>query len=129
MSSLSKLRLIFVLSLVMLAGVFILTLYLIPSGQSLPESRSAKIINAGDEWILQYDIINNRERDIKYTIQVTIDSAVYTDSTVVKPGKTYTYIHHIYPQQLAEGGEVTVALYEEGKAEPVDQATYYIDPN
>ena len=124
--SLSKLRLIFVLSLVILAGVFILALYLIPAGEGLPESRRAQIINVGDEWILQYDIINNEKRDIKYTIYITIDGAIYTDSTVVKQGKTYTYIHHIYPQQLT-AGQVTFALYEEGKAEPVEQVTYHID--
>ncbi len=122
----SKLRLVFLLSLFILAGVFIATLYLVPSGTSYPESRRAQIIDAGDEWILQYDIDNNGERDINYTIQVTIDGVVYTDSTLVKPGKTYSYIHHIYPEQLAEG-KVTVALYEEGQVEPVDQATYYID--
>ncbi len=124
----SKLRLILVLSLVILAGVFILTLYLIPSGQGYPESRRAQIISAGNEWILQYDIINNEQRDIKYTIYVTIDGAVYSDSTVVKQGKTYTYIHHIDPQKLTEG-KVTFTLYEEGKAEPIEQATYYLDLN
>jgi hypothetical protein len=111
-----------------LAGVFISTLYLIPFGESYPEPRRAQIIDAGDEWILQYDIINNQERDVKYNIYVTIDGAVYTDSTVVKPGKTYTYIHHIYPQQLAEG-KVTFVLYEDGRAEPVEQATYYVNLN
>lgn len=121
----SKLKLIFVLSLVALAGVFILTLLLIPSGQGYPESQRAQIIQADNEWILQYDIINNQERDIKYTIYITIDDAAYTDSTVVKSGKTYTYIHHIYPQQLAEG-KVTFTLYKDGQAEPVEQATYYI---
>ncbi len=125
MCSLSKLRLIFILSLVILAGAFVFTLYLIPSGESYPEPRVAQIIDAGNEWILQYDIINDHERDIKYTIRVTVDGAVYTDSTVVRPGKTYTYIHHIYPQQLAEG-KVTFALYEDGNADPVEQATYYI---
>ena len=124
----SKLRLIFVLSLVVLAGVFIFTLCLIPFGESYPEPRRAQIIDAGDEWILQYDIINNQERDLKYTIHITVDGVVYTDSTVVKPGKTYTYIHHIYPRQLAEG-KVTLALYEDGRAEPIEQVTYYIDLN
>lgn len=121
----SRLRLIFVLSLVILAGVFIATIYFIPSGQSYTESKRAQIIDGGNEWILQYDIINNEQRDIKYTIFVTVDDAVYKDSTVVKPGKAYTYIHHIYPQQLDEG-KVTFALYEGDKAEPVEQATYYI---
>ncbi len=122
----SRLRLIFVLSLVILAGVFIATIYFIPSGQSYIESKRAQIIDGGNEWILQYDIINGEQRDIKYTIFVTVDDAVYKDSTVVKPGKTYTYIHHIYPQQLEEG-KVTFALYEDGKAEPIEQVTCYID--
>jgi len=125
-SYLSKLRLIFVLSLIILAGVFIATVYFIPSSQSDTESRRVQIIEGENEWILQYDIINNEERDTKYTIYVTVDDAVYKDSTMVKPGKRYTYIHHIYPQQLVKG-MVTLALYEEGKAKPVEQATYYID--
>jgi hypothetical protein len=122
----SKLRLIFVLSLIILAGVFIATVYFIPSSQSDTESRRVQIIQGENEWILQYDIINNEERDTKYTIYVTVDDAVYKDSTMVKPGKRYTYIHHIYPQQLVKG-MVTLALYEEGEAKPVEQATYYID--
>ena len=126
MSYLSKLRLILVLSLIILAGVFIATVYFIPSSQSDTESRRVQIIQGENEWILQYDIINNEERDTKYTIYVTVDDAVYKDSTMVKPGKRYTYIHHIYPQQLVKG-MVTLALYEEGKAKPVEQATYYID--
>ncbi|MFC1892909.1 hypothetical protein ACFLYR_02570 [Chloroflexota bacterium] len=122
----SKLRLIFLISLVILAGVFLATLYLIPLGKSYPESRRAQIIDAGDKWILQYDIDNNGDMELDYTICVTIDGVVYTDSTVVRPGKSHSYIHHIYREQLTEG-EVVVALYEEGKVEPVDQATYYID--
>ncbi len=122
----SKLRLIFVLSLIILARVFILTIFFIPSGQSYTESRRVQIIGGEDEWILQCDIINDEERDIKYTIFITVDDAVYKDSTVVKPGKTYTYIHRMDPQQLKEG-KVTFALYEEGKAKPIEQVTYYID--
>lgn len=71
---------------------------------------------------MQYDIINNEERDIKYTIYVTVDDVVYRDSTVVRPGKRYTYIHHIYPAQL-EKGKLIFALYEEGKETPLEQVT------
>ena len=126
MNYFSKLRLIFVLSLIILAGVFIATVYFIPSSQSDTESKRVQIIQGENEWILQYDIINNEERDTKYTIYVTIDDAVYKDSTMVKPGKRYTYIHHIYPQQLVKV-MLNFALYEEGEAKPVEQATYYID--
>jgi len=123
---LSKLKLIFILSLIAAAGVFICTIYFIPSGQKYPESKRIQIIEGENEWILQCDIINDSESDIKYTILITVDDAVHKDSTVVQPGKTYTYIHHIHPQQLDEG-KVTFALYEGDKAEPVEQATYYID--
>jgi len=122
---LTRPRLIFVLSLIILAGVFISTIYFIPSGQSYTESKRVQIIEGENEWILQCDIINNETRDIKYTIYVTVDDAVSKDSIVVKQGKSYTYIHHVYPQQLDEG-KVTFALYEGDKAEPVEQATYYI---
>ncbi len=122
----SRLRLIFILSIIILAVAFIAIIYFIPSGQTYTESRRVQIIKGENERILQYDIINNEKREIKYTISITIDGAVYSDSTVVKPGKTYTYIHHIYPQQLEEG-RVTFALYEEGKTEPIEQVTYYVD--
>ncbi len=124
----SKLRIIFVISLVVLTGIFIYTIYLIPSGEKYPESRTVQIIDADNEWILQYDIVNSYERDIKYTIIVTVDDVVYTDTTVVKPDKMYTYIHHIYPSQLTEG-KITFALYENDKEKPVERAIYYISLN
>ena len=117
-----------VLSLVVLAGVFVSIAYFVPSSQSYTESKRVQIIEGANERILQYDIINNEPRDIEYTILVTIDGAVYRDSTVVKPGKTYTYIRHIYPQELREG-KVTFTLYEEGKAKPVEQVTFYLSRN
>ncbi len=124
----SRLRLIFVLSLIILSAVFVSTIYFIPSGQDDIASKRARIIAAEEQWILQYDIINNKDRDIKYTIHVTIDDVAYRDSAVVKPGKTYTYIRQISPQELVEG-KVTFTLYEEGKSEPVEEVTYHIDRN
>src|SRR4030065_339847 len=101
-------------------------MYFIPAKEGYTESRRAGIIAGDNEWILQYDIINAEPRDINYTIFVTIDNAVYRDSTMVKAGKAYTYIHHIASQQL-EQGKVIFSLYEEGKAEPIEYTTYYID--
>ena len=101
-------------------------IYVLPSRESYTESKRAHIISGDNEWILEYDIVNNETRDIEYTILVTVDGTVYRDSTVVKSGKTYTYIHHIYPQQLEEG-KVEFAVLEDGKTEPVEQVTYHID--
>lgn len=124
----TKLRLIFVVSFIILAGVSISIIYFLPASQHYTEPRRIQIIEGENDWILQCDIINNEDADIEYIIHVMVDDAVYKDSTVVKPGKAYTYIHHIYPQQLEEG-EVVFTLYERGKAEPVEQATYYLDYN
>ena len=123
-----RLRLVFAFSLVILVGVFIAIVYFMPSGQSYTESKRAQIIQGENEWILQYDIINNEERDIKYTIQVTVEGVVYSDTTLVKQGGAYTYIYHIYPSQLKEGteGKVTFAVHKESEAKPIEQATYYI---
>ncbi|MDD5082778.1 MAG: hypothetical protein PHU08_05330 [Dehalococcoidales bacterium] len=121
----SRLRLLFIVSLVILAGAFVATMYWLPSASDATESGKAQIIARDNEWILQYDITNQEDRDIQYTIIVTVDNNVYEDTAVVKPGKVYTYIHHIYPQQSTDG-KVTLALYEEGKTEPIDQVTYYL---
>jgi uncharacterized membrane protein len=123
-----RLRLIFILSLIVLAGLFVSIVYFLPSREDYTETKRVHIIEAENEWILQCDIINREDRDIEYTIVVTVDDIVYTDGTVVKPGKSYTYIHHIYPQQVQEG-EVSFALYQEGKSEPIEQATFHLAHN
>ena len=120
-----RLKLIFALSLIILAGLFISVVYLVPSSQKPAESKRVQIIKGENGWILQYDITNAQDRDIKYTIIVTVDNAARKDITVVQEGKTYTYTYHISPEQLTKG-QVTVALYEEDKTEPVEQTTYYI---
>jgi len=79
-----------------------------------------------NEWILQCNITNDSERDTEYTIYVSVDNAARKDSAVIAPGQTYTYIQHIYPENLDEG-KITFTLYEEGKTEPVEQTTYYVN--
>ncbi len=121
----SKLRLVFILSLVVLAGVFLAILYFIPSIRSYPEPYTIQVIDGDEEWILQCDILNTEERAIEYSITVTVDDRTYRDSTVVKPGKAYTYIHHVYPPQLAEG-KVTFELHRDGQKGPIKTATFQI---
>ncbi len=118
-------RIVFIISLIILSGAFISTFFFIPQQQGYTESERAKIIAGKNELILQYDIVNEQEKDIKYTIFINVDNVTYTDSVVVKPLKTYNYIHHINRQQLEEG-RVTSALYEEDRSDPIEQISYYI---
>lgn len=122
----SRLRSVFIISLVILAAIFISTMLFIPSGQNLEESNRVQIIKGDEEWILQCDITNNQGRDINYVFSVVVDDVVHQDSTMVEQGQTYTFIHHIYPEQLV-AGEVTFTLREKGKAEPIEQVVYNIE--
>ena len=121
----SKLRLVFILSLVILAGVLLAILYFIPSIRSYPEPYTIQVIDSDEEWILQCDILNTEERDIEYSITVTVDGRTYQDSTVIRPGKAYSYIHHVYHDQLVDG-KVTFALYQDGQKAPIKTATFHV---
>jgi hypothetical protein len=122
---LSKLKLIFISSLVVLVIVFIATFYLIPSQLNLPESKNIQIIETEDEWILQYDIFNNSDNDIAYEILATADGNTFSDRPLVKSGREYTYILHI-PHEQITSGEVTFIVYQEGRQEPIEQASYQL---
>lgn len=124
----SKLRLIFILSLVVLAGVFIATISFISPGQDFDNSSKVQIIDGENEWILQYDVLNSGQKDATYSIQVTIDSEVYKISTIVEQGKSYSYIHHVYPERLLSN-EINFVVYQEGINEPIENVTYNIDVN
>ena len=124
--TLTKLRLIFILSVVVLAGVFITTFFFIPASDNPDESKRIQVIEGENEWILQYVIFNNEVKDIGYTIQVTASDVTYSDSTVVESGRKYTYIQHLSRQQLGDG-VVTLTVYEDGMQEPIEQITYHVD--
>ena len=123
-----RFRLIFILSLFILLGVFISIIVFIPKADDYAETETVQIIAGEDEWILQCNITNDNEKDTKYMINVSVDNLVRNDSTVIAPGHTYTYIQHIYPENLGEG-KIIFTLYEEGKTEPIEQVTYYINPD
>jgi len=125
---LSRPRLVFIFSIIVLVAVSVATFFFIPPSQGLTESKRVHIIEGEEEWILQCDLINHQEKALNYDIHVTVDDTIYRDSTIVLPGKTYTYIHHIYPQQL-DKGEVTLALYQDNSTRPIEQATYYLTPD
>ena len=122
----SRLRLVFIFSVIILVAVSVATIFIIPPSQGFSESKRVHIIEGETEWILQCDLFNHQAEAITYDIHVTVDDAIYRDSTVVLPGKAYTYIHHIYPQQLNEG-MVTLALYQNNSTRPVERATYYLN--
>jgi len=121
-----RLRLVFIISLVILAAVFVVLVYLLPSQSSRTETRKVQIIKGDNEWILQVTLMNDEPRSVEYNIRVAVDGVESRDVAVIEPGKSYTYIRHIYPSEAKEG-KVTLEVYREGETEPVEKATFQLD--
>lgn len=123
--SIDKLKLIFIVSVVVIAVSLFLVVYLLPSDSEYASSRSIQVIEGEDEWILQCDITNTSDTDETYNILIEAQNTVRRDSAVVGPGRTYTYTCHISRNEL-ETGQIKFSLYLAGKPEPLEQKTFYV---
>jgi len=95
-------------------------------GAGHSEVNRGHLLDTGDEYIIEFDIMNHEGSDTRYQIDVLIDGKLYGDSCSIKPGGLYTYIQHILPGDLTEG-KVYVSIFKEGEDIPLNQATYYLD--
>jgi len=121
-----KLRLIYIASLVILGVLVVFTVFRpLASGEEYSEVQRAQLLEREDQWIIQFDIFNREGEDINYTIEVLSDGKLYTESVLIRDGRTFTYIHHFYPERLTSN-EVSFAVYKEGEATPIEQTTYFL---
>ena len=124
----SKLRIFYILSLVILGLLLVSTVFrpMATSGGYSEVSRE-QLLQAEDEWIVQFDIINREGKDQRYTIGVSVDvDKPYKENVLIPDGRMFTYIHHIYKHQITEG-EVSFVLYKEGEDTPFEEITYYLE--
>ncbi len=61
----------------------------------------------------------------RYTIKVAIDDYRYSEDVLIPDGRVFTYVHHIYPEKLAEGN-VNLSIYKVGQTTPFEQVNYYL---
>jgi len=122
----SKLRIVYILSLVILAVLIVFTVFkpMTASGK-YSEIQREQLLEAKDEWIIQFDIANREGKDTKYTINVSVAGEQYNEEFLIRDGGIYTYIHHI-PHNVVGTGEVGVTIYKEGENTPFEQTTYYL---
>jgi hypothetical protein len=120
----SRLRLLYILSLVALAALVIYTVFrpLTVGGEFSEVTRQA-LLQTGDEWILQFQVGNHEGRDIEYRIIVTIGGNRFVDHFMVKDGGLYTYTHHINKTGAAGGG-ITCQIFKEGEERPLAENSY-----
>ena len=122
----SKLRAFFIISLMILGVLLVLTVFRpMASGSDYSEVQRAQLLEREDQWIIEFDIINQEGEDMSYTIKVLADGKLYTESVLIRDGGMFTYIHHFYPDRLTKN-EVNFAVYKEGESTPVEQATYFL---
>jgi hypothetical protein len=122
----TKLRILFIVSLGILGVLLALTLFHpLGGGGKTSEVVQESLLRTENEWIAEFNIINPQESEQLYTITVTMDGMQYNENVLIHAGKTFTYIHHIYPDRLTEGC-VTISICKEGESTPVECITYYV---
>ena len=121
-----KLKIVYVLSLVILAVLLVLAFFHpMVHEMEYSEVQRAQLLEKGTERIIQFDIINHEQRNMNYTIIVTVDGKKYTEDVLIRNGGRFTYIHHIYPERIIKG-EVSFVVYKEGESAPIEEVTYYL---
>ena len=123
----SKLRIIFIASLIILGVLLVFTVFRpMASGEKLSALTRESVIQREDEWIIQFSLINREGLDTNYIIHWSTGGKTYSSKTVtIKNGRTFTNIHHVYPETVKEG-ELHLTIYKEGEATPFEECTYYI---
>ena len=122
----SKLRIIYIASLVILG---VLTAFIvfqpITGGTEYSEAQEAQLLEREDRWIIELHIFSHEAQDTNYTINVLVNEELSSESIRLRPGELFKYIHHISRDSLTEG-EVSVTVYKEGEATPLEEVTYYL---
>ncbi len=122
----SKLRILYILSLVLLGVLIGFTVFKpMATDEKYSEVVREQLLQAEDEWIIQFDIMNHEDRDISYDIEVSIDNKLYKQPVLILDGRKFTYIHHIRCDMVGDG-DIGFAIYKEGETEPFKQVTYYL---
>ena len=122
-----KFRIVYIVSLLILGMLVVFTIFRpMATGEQYSEVARESLLQTENEYIIQFDIINHEGKETDYTITALIDGEQYTHAVSIKDGRKFTYIHHIYPDQLTED-DVSFTIYKEGEDSPFEQITYYID--
>jgi len=122
----SRLKIVYVLSLVALAALTGFTVFKpIAEDVEYSEVQREQLLETGDGWIIQFDIVNHEGRETAYTINVSVDGEPSTLTVSIKDKKKFTYIKHINAAMLGEG-EVNFMVYKGGEEVPFEEGTYHL---
>lgn len=122
----SRLRIVFVISLVLLGILLVATVFRpMATGGKYSDVSRGQLLQTGEEYIVQFDIMNHEDEDKKYTVKVAIDDYRYSEDVLIPDGRTFTHIHHIYPSRITEGN-ISFTIHKEGEDTPFEEITYHL---
>ena len=122
----SKLKIVFVMSLVILGVLVVFTVFRpIASEEKFSTVSRESIIEGEDEWIIEFDIINREGEDTRYIINWSSGEKTYSQRVSIKDGHKFTSVQHWYPETVKEG-KVRLTICKEGETTPFEECTYYI---
>jgi len=119
--------LFYILSLVVLGVLAVLVLFRpLATGQEFSTVQKEQLLKTSDGWIIQFDLVNQEDRDTRYRLRFTVDEGVpYEESVLVPTGGVYTYTHHVGAERVT-GGRVNMTIFRDREAAPLEKATYYL---
>ena len=122
----SKLKVIYIVSLIILAVLIAFTVFrpMSTSGK-YSEVQKVQLLEAEGEWAIELAILNHEDSDQNYTINILVDDELITDSISIKGNRMSNYNYSISRDMITRG-EVSLAVYKEGQATPFEQITYYL---
>lgn len=122
----SKLRIAYIASLVILAVLIGLTMLRpLTTKSKYSEVSRQQLLQTETEYIIQFDIMNHEGKERKYTINVLLDGKSYSEDILIPNGRIFTYVQHVYRDRVTEDN-VRFAIYKEGAATPFEEITYYL---
>jgi len=125
-NKLTKFRIIYIASLIILGVLIAFTAFQpVVLGEQYSEVQWVQLLEREEQWIVEFDIINQEKQDMSYTIEVVADGKLYSESVLIRDGRVFTYIHHFYPDRLTRN-EVSFAVYKEEESTPIEQVTYFL---
>ena len=122
----SKLRIFYIFSLVILGVLLVFTVFRpMVTGAQYSQVQREHLLEEEDQWIIELHILNNEGQDTDYAINVLVDGELCTDRVKIRSGRVFRYIFHIYKDKLDEG-KVSLSVYKENEDTPFEQTTYYL---
>ncbi len=123
----NKPRVVYLASLVILGVLVTFTVFRpMATGGAYSMVQRAHFLEREDRWVIEFHIFNHEAEDTTYNITVLLDDEISTDSIRLKQGELFKCSYHISRNNVNQGKEVSVTVYKEGEATPIDESTYYL---